>query len=187
MKNFRIFSVLAAMLISAAAHAAPQQYEYSFKFSDGALLKGSFVGEANGNLITNLTNISAGINGVMIAPSDPTFGLKSSSLSPVNGWHVIGTAVASFDGLENNFFFAADPFEQTGEKSRIVGMGSNWGFIATGSNSLPNFEHADGAAAYSTSWNVTAVPEPETYAMMLAGLGMMGAIARRRKQKTTTA
>ena len=30
---------------------------------------------------------------------------------------------------------------------------------------------------------VTAVPEPETYAMMLAGLGLMGAIARRRKSK----
>lgn len=29
---------------------------------------------------------------------------------------------------------------------------------------------------------VTAVPEPEAYAMFLAGLGVMGAIARRRKQ-----
>ena len=28
---------------------------------------------------------------------------------------------------------------------------------------------------------VTAVPEPETYAMFLAGLGIMGALARRRK------
>lgn len=27
------------------------------------------------------------------------------------------------------------------------------------------------------------VPEPETYAMLLAGLGLMGAIARRRKSK----
>jgi hypothetical protein len=30
---------------------------------------------------------------------------------------------------------------------------------------------------------VTPVPEPETYAMLLAGLGLMGAIARRRKNK----
>lgn len=31
--------------------------------------------------------------------------------------------------------------------------------------------------------NVAAVPEPETYAMMLAGLGLMGFVARRRKDK----
>jgi hypothetical protein len=31
---------------------------------------------------------------------------------------------------------------------------------------------------------VSSVPEPETYAMMLAGLGLMGTIARRRKIKT---
>lgn len=34
---------------------------------------------------------------------------------------------------------------------------------------------------------VPAVPEPETYAMMLAGLGLIGGIARRRKQKVFTA
>ncbi len=33
------------------------------------------------------------------------------------------------------------------------------------------------------SISVTPVPEPETYAMMLAGLGLMGFIARRRKQR----
>lgn len=34
-----------------------------------------------------------------------------------------------------------------------------------------------------TSWinSVTAVPEPETYALMLAGLGVVGSVARRRK------
>lgn len=35
--------------------------------------------------------------------------------------------------------------------------------------------------------NVNAIPEPETYAMLLAGLGLMGFVARRRKLKLATA
>jgi hypothetical protein len=45
--------------------------------------------------------------------------------------------------------------------------------------------HIDGSGQYAgssfTPSSVTAVPEPETYAMLLAGLGLMGAIARRRR------
>jgi hypothetical protein len=36
-------------------------------------------------------------------------------------------------------------------------------------------------------YSLSAVPEPETYAMMLAGLGLLGFAARRRKQKTEVA
>jgi len=38
------------------------------------------------------------------------------------------------------------------------------------------------AASYSGTLNISAVPEPETYAMLLAGLGLMGFIAYRRKK-----
>lgn len=38
-----------------------------------------------------------------------------------------------------------------------------------------------GVGGYGGSLNVTPVPEPETYAMLLAGLGLMGFTARRRK------
>jgi hypothetical protein len=34
-----------------------------------------------------------------------------------------------------------------------------------------------------TNDHITAIPEPETCAMMLAGLGLLGFMARRRKQK----
>lgn len=36
-------------------------------------------------------------------------------------------------------------------------------------------------ASYSGTMNVSLVPEPETYAMLLAGLGVMGLWSRRRK------
>jgi hypothetical protein len=38
------------------------------------------------------------------------------------------------------------------------------------------------ASVYSRTAVVSAVPEPETYAMLLAGLGLMGTIARRRNK-----
>lgn len=45
---------------------------------------------------------------------------------------------------------------------------------------------ADGIGGNFGNVAVAAVPEPETYAMMLAGLGLVGAVARRRKQASAT-
>jgi len=39
----------------------------------------------------------------------------------------------------------------------------------------------DGYAKVTYTYEVAPVPEPETYAMLLAGLGLMGVVARRRK------
>lgn len=42
-------------------------------------------------------------------------------------------------------------------------------------------------APFSHDGEVSAIPEPETYAMLGIGLGLMGFVARRRKQQATTA
>lgn len=43
---------------------------------------------------------------------------------------------------------------------------------------LPN---GQGSGSYAGNLHITAVPEPETYAMLLAGLGLIGFSIRRRK------
>lgn len=45
---------------------------------------------------------------------------------------------------------------------------------------IPTTVEPDGSAWYTPT---TPIPEPETYAMMLAGLGLMGWVARRRQRK----
>ena len=60
-----------------------------------------------------------------------------------------------------------------GTLSFAVAAGSYY-YKATGIASAPG-------AAYSLASAITPVPEPETYAMMLAGLGALGFLARRRR------
>ena len=55
---------------------------------------------------------------------------------------------------------------------------AQWTQPASHGNMGPNYSvHLSGVTV------AAPVPEPETYAMLLAGLGLMGSIARRRKQK----
>lgn len=55
--------------------------------------------------------------------------------------------------------------------------------VVTGTYSLVfNNAGGDNMGAMLDNVSVQAVPEPETYALLLAGLGLMGAVARRRRQ-----
>ena len=54
--------------------------------------------------------------------------------------------------------------------------------VSAGSLKLYYFDFNNGDNSGSIIATVATIPEPETYAMLLAGLGLMGAIARRKKQ-----
>jgi len=62
------------------------------------------------------------------------------------------------------------------ESSRYTFMAVASGFKGTGNTSWGGYD-------IKISFNTSPVPEPETYAMLLAGLGVVGMVARRRKLK----
>jgi hypothetical protein len=98
------------------------------------------------------------------------------SIDWANSWLDVNgaaTRLASFDPVVADAALATHPQGGNG-----LTPGAAWSFTVPGSNlSLGGI--TGGQIAYS----VTSVPEPETYAMLLAGLGVIGAVARRRARR----
>jgi hypothetical protein len=75
------------------------------------------------------------------------------------------TDYADYTGVRSDWSF--DVYAAT------VNDANNWNVIVGGDNALLTHD--------TTAFTIAAVPEAETYAMMLAGLGLVGLMARRRK------
>ena len=85
--------------------------------------------------------------------------LDGTCCSAVNPGSILGGAAQSVGGY--------------GIADRSINLAYNIGTIATDSSVTIGYEYV-----------FAPVPEPETYAMLMAGLGLMGLIARRRKQQS---
>lgn len=177
---FRLATLVCALAASTLAQATTYEFSYSFAsapwFTSGPLvITGSFDGVANGNLIDDLSNISVYENGVAFNNNGSLF----SSYQTGKGVTLFA-GVASFDGKQNNFNFTDGLFNNFQMAPARALLGGNLVYTAAVLD-WPLFLYAnDTGAQIAARWSVTAVPEPVTYAMLIAGLALVAFAARRR-------
>lgn len=160
MKQLKLIAAAALLAASAmSAHAADQEFniapDITFSFAGVGTPSDSLL--SGGTDVLTFTGLAAGWYSVELSFSGNYVNLTSAS---VNG-------EAPFS-LVNGSKTSSALFEITSESPFKLAL----------NGSLVN----PALAKYSGQITVSAVPEPATYGMMLGGLGLMGLVARRRKQ-----
>lgn len=199
MKKLSVVIAAFAFLFSSLSVKA-DQFNFSYTFGSGDIVTGSLNGTQNGLFVENISNVSVSFNGILFAGAP---NLYQFGWIPECCFTTSVPAVVSFNGNLNNFGFWDSPIIS----SSIAPPATNWfamqavngpyqnasvyfGGLYSSDVSLngsqvisPEIQGAFNAA----NWVLTPVPEPETYAMLLAGLCMLGFAARRRKLKEAAA
>lgn len=168
MSKFFRRTALAALLLAflPAAQAAVQTYNFS-----GTLESGAFIGQTySGNFSFDDAALTS-IGSEWLAVSSLSMNLLGTSYTLADA--AAPAEVAYFDGSFVGLSYsnlAGDPL---------------FSLIAGTSAPSEAFIAYDTPQGFSGTGNVsftTPVPEPDTYAMMLAGIGLLGFMARRRRR-----
>jgi hypothetical protein len=158
----------------------------------------------------NFKHIIAGLT--MAAAAASSFAATTESYSGTLGASatLVDTITTSSGGFSSSFTFynstifdawitdGSSTYHYLPSGSGSISFGPttvDWDSVALGSGALPSANwdiyvsgtagasYTGGATYNALSGPVPSVPEPETYAMMLAGLGALGFVGRRRKAK----
>lgn len=175
----------AAILLAAFASAHAETFNFSYSFADGQAITGSLSGNLKGDLVENISNLHISFGGV-----DFTGSLVGASWDDTAGnWNSAAGAVLSTNAAKNNFIFGdADPQHDYNNINNYFffvnskGLGNTaFALNCNGDCAQSAFDEPTNNASWSLTAAVAPVPEPGTTAMLLGGLGLVGAAVRRRQ------
>jgi hypothetical protein len=184
-------ALLTTAFVLSPAHADEFSLSYTSgdaDYSDGppTLVTSTFDGTLNGNLITDISDVTVDVNGQSIGP------VYAESWDFTSGYFVSGGSVVSLDGTQNNFLFINAPYVEgdygpyTGYLYSISGSPGTESFVHIDDNSTYAADVSfDTGSPFNSSLVITditraSVPDGGTTAALL-GLGLAALALARRK------
>ena len=146
---------------------------FTLTANSGYTLNGAFSGFL-GNL--GYTEFGGATTGILAYADVSVNGAPATTVSGGVGW----VQQHSANGLNSGYFAGTSATPDLGNYHSITV--SNARIVLSATGGVLSFIQANDQNKLSFSFQAAAVPEPETYALLMAGLGVIGFVARRRKQ-----
>ena len=190
MKKLLTTAAILAALTTGAANA-DTTFDYSYTFSSGDVFSGSLQGnlDPTGTYITNISNVQAFLDGVQFLNDTATGSLDVVAWNTTTeSWDDSITPVVSTNAALNNFAFADTDLAVNTLWSNgflFVNDANLGGQTVFGVNSNITDGNGNALSAIDSpagTWSITAVPVPASLPLMISGLGLLAAAARRRLQ-----
>jgi hypothetical protein len=187
----------AALLAVCGGAANASTYDFSYSFTSNfappdtqpPVVTGSFDGTLNGNLFTNISDVSVSVNGVAFS-GQLSIGSWDASAGPTGAVNfAASSAVISTNGALNNFVIAdtTDPnlgtytnlfyYVSGTTPDQVGGQEVSLQVVPTGLSGFDN----DALGGVGT-WSVQPVPLPAALPLLVSGLGLFAAAKRRRRE-----